>query len=94
MMTLWEVRIEGPLGRWELLGQGAESIRVQAFTCRFPGPNIALVDAEDSEIALLRSLVGVEHVSRAQDAAHYYDDRTRSKLTVIRRGTSYLRHRY
>ena len=93
-MTLWEVRIEGPLGRWELLGPPATELQLMAFTIRFPGPNIALVDASEAEIAPLRALAGVEFVRRAQDAEVYYDDRTRARLTIIRQGTSFLRHRY
>ncbi len=94
VMTLWEVGIEGALGRWELLGPTVEALRLKAFTIRFPGPNVALVDASDEELAPLRSLRGVEYVRRATDNQLYYDDRTRAKLTVIRDGTSFLRHRY
>jgi hypothetical protein len=94
MMTLWEVGIEGALGRWELLGPAARDLRLKAFTIRFPGPNVALVDASEDEIASLRSLQGVEYIRPAVDDRVYYDDVTRARLTVIRQATSFLRHRY
>jgi hypothetical protein len=76
MMTLWEVGIEGPIGRWALLGPPATELKLMAFTIRFPGPNIALVDASEAEVAPLRCLPGVEFVRHAEDAevrqAHHY----------------------
>ncbi len=84
-MALWEVRTSTQMQDPRDSNEWG-SCSVLAFTTRFIGRTVSLVEGNDEAMAQLRASAGIQYVDKAADT-DYLDDRSGSKVRVLDGGT-------